>query len=44
MITAYRKKLTTDITIDEIGIMEDALEIYQLMGLIKEDEEKVLIA
>ena len=40
-ITAYRKnKSTTDITIDERGIMEDALEFCQYMGLIKEDEEK----
>ena len=40
-ITAYRKnKSTTDITIDERGIMEDALEFCKLLGIIKEDEEK----
>ena len=39
---AYRKgKSTTDITVDERCIMEEALEFLQLLGLVKEDEERV---
>ena len=37
---AYRKgKSTTDITVDERGIIEEALEFLQLVGLVKEEEE-----
>ena len=40
-IKAYRKgKSTTDITIDERNMQEDALENLKLLGIIKEDEEK----
>ena len=44
-ITAYRQgKSTTDITLDQRAIVEEALEFCQLLGIIKEDEEKCLTA
>ena len=40
-ITAYRKNMSvTDITLDQRCTIEDALEFENLLGIIKEDEEK----